>query len=390
MIAAVAAGSLLVLADAGCGAPAPRAPATSHPVPNSSTPAPVFSGPALGQPVAPAPVTAGLLPVSVTFVSASEGWVLGVIGTTRAPLEPSLRCQTAAACPVSLARTVDGGRTWHSVPAPAAVLSPHTTGVRMLRFADPQDGWAYGPGLYATHDGGASWHRVRVPGAVGDLEAAGGVAYALINGWLYRTPVGRDAWSKVAGVPRGATRQGALTLTLHGKAAWLSGSFPSNGAFLYATADGVSWHKLASPCASPYAPAGLAAYDQQRITLLCQGNGAAGSVGKIWYSSADGGRIFARVSQWFGPGYYGPVAQPGPDRALAAVTVGPMARSGIEASSDGGRTWRDLFAVASGFASWSDFGFTTAVQGVAVLQETALYMTYNGGRTWSQAQLPAG
>ena len=78
---------------------------------------------------------------------------------------------------------------------------------------------------------------------------------------------------------------------------------------------GVSWHKLASPCATPYAAAGLAAYDQQRITLLCQGNGAAGSLGKIWYSSDDGGRIFARVSQWFGPGTYGPVAQPGPDRA---------------------------------------------------------------------------
>jgi photosystem II stability/assembly factor-like uncharacterized protein len=343
--------------------------------------------------VTPAPVTAGLLPVSVTFVSAGDGWVLGVIGTTRAPLQPALRCPTAA-CPVSLARTADGGRTWQSAPAPATVLSlqpsPHTTGVRAVRFADPLDGWVYGPGLYATHDGGASWHRVQVPGAVGDLEAAGGVAYAVINGWLYRTPVGRDAWSKVASVPRGATWPGALALMLHGKAAWLAGVFASHAAVLYATTDGVSWRVLASPCASPYAAAGLAAYDQQRITLLCQGNGAAGSVGKIWYSSDDGGRIFVRVSQWFGPGYYGPAAQPGPERVLTAVTVGAMVRSGIEASSDSGRTWQDVLSVASGFASWSDFGFTTAAQGVAVLQETALYMTYNSGTTWSQARLPAG
>lgn len=67
----------------------------------------------------------------------------------------------------SVLRTLDGGGHWVGLPAPRAALtlvetaSSATTGdVSRIRFADPSNGWAYGPGLWATHDGARSWHQV--------------------------------------------------------------------------------------------------------------------------------------------------------------------------------------------------------------------------------------
>jgi len=69
------------------------------------------------------------------------------------------------------------------IPAPRAELSDDQGGVRQVRFADADNGWAFGPDLWATHDGGAHWGRTRLPGvengaAVSDLAAAAGAVHA--------------------------------------------------------------------------------------------------------------------------------------------------------------------------------------------------------------------
>ena len=55
------------------------------------------------------PARAGFEPVSVTFVSADEGWVLGSVPCG------STRC-------AAIERTTDGGRTWASAPAPKTTV----------------------------------------------------------------------------------------------------------------------------------------------------------------------------------------------------------------------------------------------------------------------------
>jgi photosystem II stability/assembly factor-like uncharacterized protein len=395
--AALAAAACSVALASACSSPGPAAhPAGATGMAQTAAPAPhptaSAAGPAgaqlangrsagpgsaaaLGAPPG-GPVPAGFQPQSVTFASASTGWVLGI-----AP------CQTAPC--TSVVRTLDGGRSWQGVPAPRAPLAlrDERTGVRGLRFADPRNGWAYGPDLYVTHNGSATWHRLRPAGAVLDLEAAGGVVYAAVEDArgtvrLYRSPADRDAWSLAAGVP--GDLNGLGLITLHGRAGWLIA-----GDHLYSTTTGARWHRMASPCPVFYMMASLAAHDQQQLTLLCLGNGAAGSAGKIVYSSHDGGRSFTRAGQAPFGGTATSLAQPGPAHIFLATASGA---SWIYGSNDGGRTWR--VALNGSGAPWNDLGFTTPAQGVVVSGippiGSALNMTRDGGRTWSRVDFTVG
>ena len=172
-------------------------------------------------------VPAGFQPVSATFASASEGWLLGAVPCT------------GGACSAAIVRTTDGGRTWAGIPAPESVVLPPDEAagpggvVRGLRFANALDGWAFGPALFATHDGGSTWQRVTLPGAAADAEvmaletSAGLVHAAFIDGVgavvrIATSPVDEDAWTvSPTAVPVGAGPVPDAHLVLHGTAGWL-------------------------------------------------------------------------------------------------------------------------------------------------------------------------
>ena len=119
--------------------------------------------------------------VDSTWLSPLTGWVLGE-GTTGRPT-----------CAV-IKRTVDGGRSWSAVPAPAGrtLISGGSTYtcwksggcVTHLVFANRDDGYLFGPDLFTTSDGGRTWHRQAgertaalatvAPGVVWRLTYAGG------------------------------------------------------------------------------------------------------------------------------------------------------------------------------------------------------------------------
>ncbi len=323
------------------------------------------------------PVPAGFRPQSVSFVSASEGWVLGTAPCHSAPC-------------TSIVRTMNGGRTWQGIPAPRAPLTRfgQGTGIGELRFADGLDGFAYDPDLYVTHDGGGRWHRVRLPGQVGDLEASGGVVYAAVRASggqerIYRAAASTGAWSRVAGLPaniKGTPGEG--TITLHGRSAWIF-----IGSRLYATSTGTSWFRVQLPCdpAKHLSADSVAAFSTGRITLLCTGLPALGSTEKIVYSSSNGGHSFTRAGSPPSGGDGGVLAQPAPTHIFVASS---SAANFIYVSRNGGRTWRSALFLADGGQGWTDFGFTTATQGVVVegipADGSHLYMTRNAGRTWGR------
>ncbi len=332
---------------------------------------------ATGQPAtmrpAAGPVPAGFRPASVTFVSGSLGWVLGTAPCTHKPC-------------TSIVRTTDGGRHWEGIPAPRLGLASFSgaRGLDRLRFADASDGFAFGSQLWVTHDGATRWYRVtQVPGYIADLEASAGVVYAASekSGHLriYRSPAGTDAWHRVTGLPVRPDSDGGLgTITLHGAAAWII-----LGNRLYSSRTGEHWAIDSVRCPRNWGMDSAAASSSTRVTLLCSGDPGLGQTLKRLYASADGGSRFRRVGAVPSGGDGGVLAEPTPRHVFVATASGA---TWIYGSSNGGKSWHAPLTLDDGGKGWSDFGFTTSAQGVAVegtpAEGSHLYLSRDGGAHW--------
>ena len=363
----------------GPGATSPATPVASTAPAAVATPSPSPSATPV-ETVLPAAVL-GLEPASVTFVSADAGWVLGT-GTC-----------AGGSC-AAIARTGDGGRTWSPAPAPPTTMAAGpgqaTSGVSGLRFADTNNGWAFGPDLWATHDGGTTWSRVTIPGVPADapvfaLETAGGIVHAaVLDGGNFRvasSPVGSDGWSVApVRVPVGAGPVPTVQLVLSGAAGWLvendrtvvGGARLANG----------SWVAWTPPCADVVGPAYLAASSPTELAAACDVGLWSNPTGDHLYLSHDGGSTFAPAG----------TAAPLTTAAMAAmaspsvVVVGgsDATRAVLVATFDAGRTWTVVAWL--GAVTLADLGFTTATQGVVITGpaggSSSLLMTRDGGRTW--------
>jgi hypothetical protein len=352
--------------SAGSGAASPAAPASA--AVSDTSPARAASGPAGG------PVPRGFQPVSMTFVSASDGWVLGTAPCAQQPC-------------TSVVRTTDGGRSWIGIPAPRYPLATpnRPRGLSDIRFADTLDGFAFGTQLWVTHNGGATWRHVALPGPIGDLETSDGVVYAaVLTGasavTVYESPASGGNWTPVPGLPAGVRSEAFLgMITLHGPAAWII-----LGDRLYASATGRNWVREPVTCGSNYGMVSVAAYSTRQLTLLCTGDPAMGSAQKVLLASADGGARFTRrgVAPQGGDGF-DQLAQPTAGHIFIATFSGA---TWLYVSGNGGRTWDQALRLADGGLGWSDFGFTTPTQGAAIEgnlgQAGRMYMSWDAGLAW--------
>jgi len=376
---------------------------SSHPSATTSTPVP-----AVGLP----PVPANFAATSVTFIGTLTGWVIGQAGTPG-------HCFTKDC--TSVARTDDGGATWYGVPAPVTGAPDGSTGVSQIRFLDRDNGWAFGPQLYATHDGGQHWAKISIGGMrVTALETRGNRAFAV---WarctgtgsdfaanctsfaVYSAAMGSDQWAPVRGASAAVSPggpAGSASLLLTGTLGYL---LTPSGALLSGPISGQGgWHPLvaastasaansASPSASSLCssgaaqpngqPAGglLAATSPTGLVLLCTGQATAGTQPKTVYTSSDSGTKWQLAGTPPASGTATSVAGT-PSGSLLIATS-----QGIEVSADGGATW----AAAQGSlpaAGFAFVGMTTVSQGVAVPadpSQDAVWFTKDGGQTWQES-----
>lgn len=374
------------LVAASC-APSKKAP------PPSTTTTTTRPGPPPG-----AVVPSGFDPGSVTFVSSSTGFVIGIDSSC-----------AAGSC-VALARTTDGGSSWLALPAPPAGYvgrggssTSSAPAVSEVRFADELDGWIYGPSLFATHNGGATWQQVSLGGSVVSLETSGGYVFAVVSPCsggqecsgslqLERARATGGPFATVLTGPSVQSTGGdALDLSLHAPVGFVNMTgVPATSALIYATeslANPSGWKAFPDPCAvSPthYVDA-FVAPDNVSLYTLCSGGGAAGSVEKEMVKTENG------VSTVVGTPPLG-----GDPEALAATSSGTLvvsAASGaswLYLSSDGGSSWTTAETFDDGGIGFNDLGFTTSTQGVVIhgvpgppADETSqLLMTTNGGISW--------
>jgi photosystem II stability/assembly factor-like uncharacterized protein len=234
---------------------------------------------------------------------------------------------------------------------------------------------------------------VWLPGSIGDLETSAGVVYVAIMSQdrtvtIYRSLASGGRWTPVQGLPANVADPTDFyavdtlgRITLHGTAAWII-----LGSRLYSTQTGQSWVREPVSCAPGYAMASAAAYSTQQVTLLCAGNSATGSQGKILYSSSDGGASFSLAGRPpLGGDQLKLLAQPTAQHIFMATF---SALTLLDVSSDGGRTWSTALSINDGGLGWSDFGFTTPTQGAAIEGNVRfgshMYMTWDAGQTWHQ------
>jgi hypothetical protein len=359
-------------------------PAATSPASAPPTTAHVASTPR-GEAIPP-----GFSPVSVTFVPARTGWVLGTAVCTTQPCSPFLL------------RTTDGGATWSSVPPPPSPVSAVAAdvGAHSVRFANLEDGWVFGPELWATHDGGSHWARTTLPGLPADvrveaLEASNGAVHAaVLDGAEVRilsSAVGRDDWQLSSTVlSAGEGPVPSTQIVLHGATGWIVqlDRTVTGGARL----DGGQWIPWQPPCADVFGPAVLAASTATDLIAVCDEGvwGGSGPRGSHLYVSANGGAAFQRSATTV-PVSAGVVASAAPG---AAVVGGPIADgSALVATSDGGARWTTVYQDRH-YPAWLDLGFTTGTQGVVVeiFHEgpAALLLTRDGGRTWSPVRFGSG
>ena len=377
--------------------------ATSHaatsptPSPDGRASHPVLHGP-------PPPVPGNFAATSVTFVSQSDGWVIGQAGTPG-------HCFNGNVC-TSLARTDNGGRTWFGLHAPVTGSPDGGTGVSQIRFLDGVNGWAFGPALWATHDSGQNWTAIPLGGRrVLSLETVGSQAFAVVarctgigadfaagctRFWLYSAPASGGNWTQVPGtsrvsVPAGSA--GSATIVLTGTQGYW---YTPDGMLLSGpVTQGASWSAVgtsALPCA-PGAPqpdgrpsgGQLAASGPGDLALGCPGSDqAGGSQQESIYVSPDGGQHWQQKSS---------VPFDGTATSLAAASgVMALATShSIEVSADDGGSWRTAHRGPAG--GFSYVGLTSSSQGVAVPADPgqhAVWFSFDGGQHWARSPITGG
>jgi hypothetical protein len=359
-------------------------------------------------PAGPAPVPGNFRPTSVTFVGPRTGWVIGQA------LTPG-HCATQVC--TSVARTDDAGKTWAGRPAPMAGAADGATGLSQIRFLNLDDGWAYGPQLYATHDGSKTWAPVDTGGLrVTALETVGDRVFALWasctgNGpayavnctrfTLYSAPAAGGAWAPVGssttGLTDGAASE-AAELVLTGTRGYL---LAPGGALYAGPVDGGGpWKQvstLVSSCPVGQAradgqPTGalLGAVNSRDLLLACASasSGANPSVStqqKFIYSSPDGGVSWRQLSTAPAAGVaFGLAASPKESVVLATD-------QGIDLLPSGETSWQTATLRGGGPAGGFGYiGMTTDEQGIALPADPSagtVWFTFDGGQTWTASRL---
>jgi hypothetical protein len=307
------------------------------------------------------PVPAGFGPQSFTAISELTWWLLGTAPCSSPPC-------------TSIVRTSDGGRAFVGIPAPRPVQPGDR--VSQLRFADPRDGFAYGPGLWVTHDGGAGWQSWSLPGEVRDLAIGGGYAYAILTnpstgaGQLLRSPVGGDFWKTMSGA--GEASGG---LWVHGSDVLLEGASQPGGEMELEISGNSGMTFARYPV-----PPSVACQFEMPAPPVIWAHCATGMMSGTWRST-DGGRHFTAAS--------GSLELPNSAAfGSASASTAVVGYQELYRTTDGGASWAPVPA-PPGITWWQYLGFTDPTHGVAIgyvgnLQpgNERLYYTTDGGASY--------
>jgi photosystem II stability/assembly factor-like uncharacterized protein len=337
---------------------------------------------------------AGFEPAAVSFVSASQGWVLGGSG-----------CADCSA----LQETLDGGATWTALPAPPAGLGYYTgspmTGVTQVAFADAAHGFLYGPELLATSDGGRTWRRESLP-PVQDLVTANGYAFALTAAAagapdrLWRATIGSGTWAMLPAPVGPEPDNPSLLYASGGTLVFLQQGYmgpepvstaATAGGLWLSTDDGTTWQTSTVPCTGTdgggAAVLSIALGHPDAWLLDCFENEQSQQEQNTQhhlFGTVNAGQSWVRLPDPSRTNQPAALADNGAGHAFLA-TVGGLGDT-LLGTFDGGLHWSVLITSGGWFYGWSGPVFPTAWTGFVVGPThdapAHLYRTTDGGRSW--------
>jgi hypothetical protein len=344
--------------SAGHGAPA-VSPTGTGPGPAGS-PAGTPTGTS-GQSPPTGPVPAGFEPQSFTAISELTWWVMGTAPCSQPPC-------------TSIVRTTDGGVSFVGIPAPRVPWTSAASagGVSQLRFADAENGFAYGGALFVTHDAGRTWRGLDLGGAVDELAIAAGRSYAIVappgggDGRLMSALVGQDAWTVV-------TAAGAVADGLWARGNDVFVESADRGHVLVSHDQGITFARYPAPSPSR----GLGCDFEEPVPPVVWAHCATGMQSAVWRST-DGGATFQLATG--GISGVGGLANSAAFAAASATTA-VVGDQQLYRTGDGGESYTPVTG-PTGITSWQYLGFTDATHGVALGaagSRERLYYTTDGG-----------
>jgi photosystem II stability/assembly factor-like uncharacterized protein len=369
----------------------PRQSSTTVKTPSTMAPSTTASPSTTANAPAPSSVPTGFVIESFTAISSTQWWVLG-----------SVPCGTQLCSEIAV--TTDGGASFRMLPAPGGPYSKPPAGsppISSIRFADPNDGWVFGPKLYATHDGGQHWAAIYLAGQITALEPGSDQVFAIISPptascassgtcnsttpapQLWRTSPTGDGW-RVDTAPGGVS----VGLAVHGQSVWVINSMPTPDGPAIGTRLLHSGDDGAQFITEPQPVTGIAC-DYQPVTDQMLWAYCSGGHFMVVYRSTDGGAHFSQTQNVnaIGCPNGSQLAAATPTLAVVACNLGgqPLMRT-----HDAGSTWTVAQPALNQSGYWSPIGFTTADTGYVLWQDPSgptpvvqLWRTTNGGATWS-------
>jgi photosystem II stability/assembly factor-like uncharacterized protein len=300
-------------------------------------------------------------------------------------------------CTLAVVRSDDGGATWKAVGQHLRVTYPNSrASYPFIDFTtNGKDGWIYGDETFVTHDGGTTLTRDSLVGLVSNLSIVGGNVWALVRpcppsdpacgSRLYSASVRGGSWDIVTSAPA-LTYPYLSLLRPSVNRAYLAAQ--ANAGLLYSTKDGgSSWdhHSLPPLCGQLLR---LSADTHDDLWALCLSASATNRQTKELYRSRDSGAAWSLVATTPSEGFVaGSLPTSGIVSSFTSVgrdeLVVTLVRGPVYVSHDGGKNWTESDLPGGNLQQLT---FSNPLTGSAILYSGEVYRTSDGGIHWTLAR----